>query len=83
MSLIKKHTVVISGRNTSLTLEDEFWQAVKVIAAAERMTIRDLVAGIDTRRDHKNLSSAVRVFVLDYYQRNGWRRLMTSAPPAA
>jgi predicted DNA-binding ribbon-helix-helix protein len=66
---IKKHTVVIAGRNTSITLEDEFWRELKLISAAEKITLRTLVAQIDAGRRPANLSSAVRLFVIDYLRK--------------
>jgi predicted DNA-binding ribbon-helix-helix protein len=49
-------------------LEEPFYQAVKDIAASRRVTLSDLVAGIDTERENGNLSSAIRLFVLSHYQ---------------
>jgi predicted DNA-binding ribbon-helix-helix protein len=60
---------VISGHKTSLALEDEFWLSVKEIAAQEGTPVSQLVACIDTDRRHANLSSTIRVYVLDYYRR--------------
>jgi predicted DNA-binding ribbon-helix-helix protein len=54
---------------TSISLEDAFWKALKDIAKARGETLTNLVATIDDRRRGGNLSSAIRVFVLDYYRR--------------
>jgi predicted DNA-binding ribbon-helix-helix protein len=67
-SAIVKRSIVIAGHKTSVTLEDGFWKALKEIANARRMTLSKLVALIDSERKHANLSSAVRVFVLDHYR---------------
>ena len=67
-SRIVKHSIVIAGHKTSVSLEDAFWNAIKDIAAARRMTLSDLVAAIDAARRHGNLSSAIRLFVLDHFQ---------------
>jgi predicted DNA-binding ribbon-helix-helix protein len=67
-SSVVKRSIEISGNNTSITLEDEFWEALKEIATKRRSTLRDLVAGIDHDRRHGNLSSAVRLFVLNHYR---------------
>jgi predicted DNA-binding ribbon-helix-helix protein len=67
-STIVKHTIEVAGRKTSLSLEDAFWQALKDIAWGSRMTLRDLVAKIYSARTHGNLSSAVRLFVLNHYK---------------
>ena len=56
------------GHTTSVCLEDAFWTAVKEIAAGRDMTVSDLVAVINAKRRHGNLSSAIRLFVLDFYR---------------
>jgi predicted DNA-binding ribbon-helix-helix protein len=67
-SSIAKRSIVFNGRKTSLSLEDEFWNALKEIADKQGMHISHFVAAIDGQREHANLSSAIRLFVLDYYQ---------------
>ncbi len=61
---IQKRSVEIAGHRTSLTLEAAFWRALKRLAAQERMSINKLVERIDRNRQG-NLSSAVRVYVLE------------------
>ncbi|MGD0027273.1 MAG: ribbon-helix-helix domain-containing protein [Xanthobacteraceae bacterium] len=67
-SAIVKRSIVIAGHKTSVTLEDEFWSGLKEIARSRKVTLTDLVAEVDTRRRHGNLSSAIRVFVLNHYR---------------
>ena len=67
-SWVSRHTIVISGRKTSVNLEDEFWDGLKEVAVARNMKLHTLVTKIDSKRQHANLSSAVRLFVLDFYQ---------------
>ena len=67
-SPVVKRSIVIAGHKTSVSLEDAFWRGLKEIAAARSMTLSDLVASIDTGRDLGNLSSAIRLFVLDHYR---------------
>lgn len=67
-SPVIKRSIVIAGHKTSVSLEDAFWKGLKDIAAAQRTTLSDLVAAIDTARRHGNLSSAIRLFVLDHFQ---------------
>jgi predicted DNA-binding ribbon-helix-helix protein len=67
-SLVIKRSVVIAGHKTSVSLEDAFWKALKEIAHERDMTSSDLVAAIDSGRQQGNLSSAIRLFVLDYYR---------------
>jgi len=67
-SPVIKRSIVIAGHKTSVSLEDAFWQGLKDIAAARDMTLSELVASIDTDRRHGNLSSGIRLFVLDHYR---------------
>lgn len=68
MSGVVKRSIEIAGHRTSITLEDEFWTALRDIADARGKTLRGLIAAIDARRGKNNLSSAVRLYVLDYYR---------------
>ena len=68
-STVVKRSIVIAGHRTSISLEDTFWKALKDIAKTRRETLSDLVATIDDKRRGGNLSSAIRVFVLDHYRR--------------
>jgi predicted DNA-binding ribbon-helix-helix protein len=67
-SPVVKRSIVIAGHKTSVSLEDAFWKGLKEIATSRDMTLSDLVATIDTDRRHGNLSSAIRLFVLDHYR---------------
>jgi predicted DNA-binding ribbon-helix-helix protein len=67
-SLVLKRSIVVDGHKTSVSLEDEFWKALKEIAGGRNMKLTELVAGIDAERQHGNLSSAIRLFVLSTYQ---------------
>lgn len=67
-SPVVKRSIVIAGHKTSVSLEDAFWTTLKDIAARRDMTLSDLVASIDTDRRQGNLSSAIRLFVLDHYR---------------
>lgn len=67
-----KHSVLIAGHATSITLEPEFWDALKEIAAADGKSLNALVEVVDATRTG-NLSSALRLFVL--------RRLQQRALP--
>jgi len=61
--LIQRHSVVVSGHRTSVSVEDEFWDEVAVIAARRGISRNALISEIDRDRDG-NLSSAVRLYVL-------------------
>ncbi len=67
-SPVVKRSIVIAGHKTSVSLEDAFWKGLKEIANGRDMTLSDLVAAIDSERQHGNLSSAIRLFVLDFYR---------------
>ncbi|QRG04973.1 ribbon-helix-helix domain-containing protein [Xanthobacter dioxanivorans] len=67
-SPVVKRSIVIAGHKTSVSLEDAFWEALKEIASGRRLTLSDLVATIDSARTQGNLSSAIRLFVLDHYR---------------
>ena len=61
---IEKHSVEIAGHRTSLSLEAAFWRALKRLAAKDGVSLNKLIEGIDRERSG-NLSSAVRVYVLE------------------
>jgi predicted DNA-binding ribbon-helix-helix protein len=60
-----KRTVSIDGRQTGVSVEDAFWSILKEIAQAEGTTLSKMVTDIDKSRQGGNLSSAIRLFVLD------------------
>jgi predicted DNA-binding ribbon-helix-helix protein len=66
-SAIVKRSIVLSGHKTSISLEDAFWNGLKDIADARKVSIASLVHDIDSSRGPNNLSSAVRQFVLGRY----------------
>ena len=66
-SLILKRSIIIAGQKTSVSLENEFWQALKQIAAGLDMPMAELVHRIGRQREYGNLSSALRLFVLEHY----------------
>jgi predicted DNA-binding ribbon-helix-helix protein len=65
-STIAKRSIVINGHKTSVSIEKAFWNDLKKIAAAQNVTVSELIAKIDQTRQESNLSSAVRVFVLEH-----------------
>ena len=67
-SPVVKRSIVIAGHKTSVSLEDAFWKGLKEIAQGRDMTLSELVAAIDSERQHGNLSSAIRLLVLDFYR---------------
>lgn len=64
-SAVTKRSVVIGGHKTSVSLEEPFWSEVRAIAEAEQITVSNLLRRIDRERSNANLSSAIRVYVLE------------------
>jgi predicted DNA-binding ribbon-helix-helix protein len=86
-----KRSIVLAGHKTSVSLEDVFWRALKEIAGGRQITLSDLVSEIDSERQHGNLSSAIRPFVLDFHRRQladlteghgGTHQMAELSPPA-
>ena len=77
---VVKRSIVIGGHKTSVSLEDGFWQGLKDIAANRRMTVTELVSNIDHGRRAGNLSSAIRLFVLETFQDQGGGMRHSIAP---
>jgi predicted DNA-binding ribbon-helix-helix protein len=86
-----KRSIVLAGHKTSVSLEDVFWRALKEIAGGRQITLSDLVSEIDSERQHGNLSSAIRLFVLDFHRRQladlteghgGMHQMAELSPPA-
>jgi len=72
---IAKHSVIVRGHKTSVSLEPPFWEALQVIAEERQMTRYALIALRDEASGRsKNLSSDLRVFVLDHYLHESERR---------
>jgi predicted DNA-binding ribbon-helix-helix protein len=68
MAGVLKRSIEIAGHRTSITLENEFWAALREIAEEQQKTLRALVAEIDAQRGENNLSSAIRLRVLTHYR---------------
>ena len=75
-SLVVKHSVIVKGRHSSVSLEGAFWNALKEIAVAQNITATALVSKIDSEREREaaNLSSAIRVYVVEYYRLTAQRQ---------
>jgi len=65
-SSVVKRSISIAGHKTNLSLEDAFWTGLREIARSRATSVSAVVADIDMRRRHANLSSAVRLFVLEH-----------------
>jgi predicted DNA-binding ribbon-helix-helix protein len=73
-SRVVKRSVVIAGRKTSVNLEDAFWKELKEIASGRDITLSGLIAAIDSERRQGNLSSASRLFVLEFLSPSAFRQ---------
>jgi predicted DNA-binding ribbon-helix-helix protein len=67
-SSVIKRSIVLAGRKTSISLEDGFWDGLREIAERRGESLSKLVSSIDAGRQFSNLSSAIRLFVLGFYQ---------------
>jgi predicted DNA-binding ribbon-helix-helix protein len=67
-SRVSKHSVVIGGHKTSVSLEEAFWTRLREIAVEREMSTSALLSRIEADREANNLSSAIRLFVLGFYQ---------------
>ena len=67
-SRIVKRSIIRNGHKSSVSLEGQFWDCLREIAKSKMLTVSKLVEEIDRHRDGDNLSSAIRLFVLEYYQ---------------
>ena len=70
-SPVVKRSVVIGGHRTSVSLEEAFWDGMKEISRERGKTLSELVSEIDDKRQQGNLSSAIRLFVLDHFRTGG------------
>jgi predicted DNA-binding ribbon-helix-helix protein len=66
--MIRHRSIKIRSRRTSVSVEDVFWKCLREIAASRKQTMYQLIEEIDRKRKFANLSSAIRVFVLQFYK---------------
>ncbi len=78
-SPVVKRSIVVAGHKTSVSLEEAFWNGMKEISALRNITLSELVGEIDGSRQQGNLSSAIRLFVLEHFR----SRAGAAAPPLA
>jgi predicted DNA-binding ribbon-helix-helix protein len=67
-SLVLMQSVVINGHHSSVSIEGAFWNALKELAIAQTISVNGIVSKIDSERQAANLSSAIRVFVVEHYR---------------
>ena len=66
MPSTNKHTVVINGHNTSVFIEDDFWNELKKISLSKNISLSEMIALIDQNKKKSNLSSAIRLYILNH-----------------
>jgi predicted DNA-binding ribbon-helix-helix protein len=67
-SLYRKHVIVIDGRRTSISIEDAFWESLSEIATARGTSVANVISLIDAHYQNTNLSSAIRLTVMEFYR---------------
>jgi predicted DNA-binding ribbon-helix-helix protein len=88
-AVVKRSVVVVVGHKTSVSLEDAFWKGLKDIATRRGMTLSTQIDAIDRSRKTNNLSSAIRLYVLEHFRTRavstmfiGERQMSPSIAPA-
>ena len=69
MSSPNKHTVLINGHNTSVFVEDDFWIELKKLVT-KKVSLSELISSIDQNKKKSNLSSAIRLYILNHLRKN-------------
>lgn len=64
--MLEKHSITLMGHKTSISIEQEFWLELKNIAEQENKSVNEIITSIDVSKKVSNLSSAIRIFVLNY-----------------
>ena len=82
-SPVVKRSIVVAGHKTSVSLEEAFWNGMKEISSVRDMTLSELFGEIDSNRHQGNLSSAIRLFVLDYFRSRALQQPQQPQQPAA
>ena len=79
----RKRSVVVSKKRTSVSLEDSFWVSLQAIVRMENTTIEHYIEKIERKRETPNLSSNLRIAVLDYFQQIAARSMVAGSPDAS
>ena len=82
-SAIIKHSISVGGHKTSVSLEPPFWDGLREIADRRSQTVSQVIAEIDSRREQGNLSSTIRLYVLDHVRATAEANADTAAERAA
>lgn len=76
--MIKKSVVIANRHQTSISLEEEFLSELQQIAQEQQISLNELITRIDSEREQHNLSSAIRVYILQYLKSKNARQLPSS-----
>ncbi|MGB7715962.1 MAG: ribbon-helix-helix domain-containing protein [Pseudolabrys sp.] len=82
-SPVLKRSIRLAGNKTSISLENQFWNCLREIAGSENIAVDALIERIDTDRTRQNLSSAVRLFGLDYFRMRTSRETFARSEPTS
>jgi predicted DNA-binding ribbon-helix-helix protein len=63
---VNKHTVKVNGHDTSVFIEEEFWLELKHISKLKKKSISMLISDVDKNKKTQNLSSAIRLYILNH-----------------
>jgi predicted DNA-binding ribbon-helix-helix protein len=80
-SAVIKRSVVVNGRKTSVSLENEFWDALRQVAKQSNVSVAMLLVEIERSRTTINLSSAIRIFLLNHFRTHNSDRQPVSRGP--
>lgn len=80
----RKRSIVVSSKRTSVSLEDSFWCGLKAVARMENVTIEKYIEQINLQRRTPNLSSNLRIAILEYFLKNSrseWQQIVAGVSP--
>ncbi|MBD5398993.1 ribbon-helix-helix domain-containing protein [bacterium] len=64
--MLEKHSITLMGHKTSISIESEFWEELKQIARVQNKSINEIISSIDIGKNSGNLSSSIRIFIIQY-----------------
>ena len=73
---VVKRSVIVGGHKTSVSLEDDFWSSLKQMAVKRGISLSTQIEEIDRQRRTSNLSSAIRLHVLDHFRNRALSMVM-------
>ena len=67
---MNKHTVKVNGHDTSVFIEKEFWDELKLISKIQGKSLTSIISNVDKNKKNQNLSSAIRLYILNHLKNN-------------